>query len=713
MLLNSKIKSLYMDVARLVRGASSRNDVPSNATPDLKDSAPSWNYMPDGMPVSTVLIPADFARGADEPARFATQLLVALSILIGSGFAAVLAGFFMSPAIAFVLFVVAGLISTLIVLNEDAKGVASLVVFGPMTCGIYVLYRAFALSIPSGGIASGEGRFRAHSRDETLYLQAQQDSAALGEQAARFARAKKLRAVQAERAEKDKTKFILLGEAQGEFAQHGDLMAPDAGQIVGETVTDFERHLIIFGETGSGKTAGAIRPIIRQYCSQDKAGLAVFCGKGQLPKQIKAKLGDSFKLLNPAHDKIALFAGMDAIEVTDALAVKNPKGDGEGNWFSSAREFLFQNAVLLYSVYKSGQGGLEYRWTPSCLRAMAGSNNMIKGESVHSSYRLRAIEILQSIPESERGFLTSNALRYMDAEAKTLIPAKAFSSTIDYIGTWLSPLFNNEQIAAWASTSEEDGGIDVSRVLEGLRIGLDVDSAVYGEKTGDIISALVRQRIYVALKRRGDGWKAVEGQTSVWLVMDEVQILWKDFDGDMTAILRSLGGTQIVATQSVDSLVDTMGKERAETVIGNFVGGLIGFKSTPATYALYSQRAGYVARPYSSILDETMAKEVVGVGLKGDLWVEYLMPRGTNGLISDSGASIHKLSLRQKLVRAVTDSGQSGQIIHSNQENKGLVTYSVATAEELDGMLAEPFTAVWVGMRAGVRRADIIKVQPE
>lgn len=78
------------------------------------------------------------------------------------------------------------------------------------------------------------------------------------------------RAKQVESAIKDTSPFIPVGTSLGVLTSQLDGYAPDEGLPFGQTLNDLDTHLLIFGPTGSGKTSGTLRPIIKQVIEARK-----------------------------------------------------------------------------------------------------------------------------------------------------------------------------------------------------------------------------------------------------------------------------------------------------------------------------------------------------------------------------------------------------------------------------------------------------------
>ena len=337
---------------------------------------------------------------------------------------------------------------------------------------------------------------------------------------------------------------------------------------------------------------------------------------------------------------------------------------------------------------------------------------------MHGLYRLRAIELASAIEHKPQ--LLMSALQFMTLQFMTgssavdMVHAKGFSATSGRMSNWLFPLFNNEAIAKWATTNS-DGGFDVSSVCTGARIGIDLGPDA-SEDTAKIINSLIRQRIYVRLRDRGDNWRAIQGETPVVILWDEIQLGFNSNDADKVSVVRSGGGTFIAATQSVSSVIKRLGKEPADAMLGNFVSAICLKSSDGPTLDLMSQRGGVVLRPVSSI--HHIDDEIHGVNLDIGIASEYMAPRDVGGRIAGNPSDIHKRSIRQNLVRQVTDSGDE-EVIHRAKNVTGIIgnsaraTHLAVTSDELNQYLNERFVAYATIYRAGVMRCDFINVQPE
>lgn len=731
MILNRNLPEIITDAQKTVRELGVRTDaqVPDSVSQaalpriaDLKNSKPFFDYKLDGTPVSGVLLPSDFARGQDEPGK--ALILFALAPVIGilayiifallpkmhGGSDATLIVADMIEAIVAIL-MAHGLVGRFF----DEAGEATWLLLGTVfSLGFYLFAKGKKMSQARGGIIPDATGIV--SREIALRFQAMKDSAS-GLYLDKWKRAKKIREQQMIDAAKDETPILAIGEASGMLLAHGDRFAPDDGTQVSFSTNDLTTGLLIFGRIGTGKTV-LIRKLLAQSMVATDAGLFLLDGKGTLAGEMRDAGIPGLRLIKPDEIQLPLFQGMTATEVTDALAVFSDKGDP---FFQEAARQLLQNcAVLLYAL--SAEGHREYRFTAKCLHRLMNDNSgieIIDGKTKktnHGEYRKKAIELIAAMTrDGERVIDSANVISqsysYFQAEFESMTESeKTFAGVMMTANNWLSPLFENDLIAAWADCDE---GLDVTTVVEGARLGLDIPENLYGRAAVRIISNLVREKIYVSLKRRGNDWREVEGQKQVIIVMDEMHLLWRESDTDFSSISRSLGGSFIAATQSLDILIDRIGSDdKALATAGNFR-SMVCYDATQRTLEYASARAGAILRPTISIHSES--DEVTGVALMSDLSVEYNAARDTSDLSGEMQSKLQSKSLLQRATSMfVGDKHEikEDEILAGAIGNCARAIYSSITQDELQIALQERFAALAVINRAGAPRRDVITVRP-
>jgi len=717
MIFNSQLKPIYKGAAQIVGETSNRHDVNPKAPADLKDSNPLWNYTSDGSPVSSLLLPQDFERGVDSPMGSITIAAIAIAILVLSGI------------IAGIVYLAHGNALHGFIWSAAVMSIIGMVLFGTTTLkagGLAVLMSPpFALFGIIGSIffstkPKGDRKFFGMNRGEALFDQTQSDGSSYTYQQD-WQDIVRIKQAQAKDAIADTSPFIELGSAMGHLTRHGDPLAPDYGTEVGYTVNDMSTHTILLGKTGTGKTV-AIKKIAKQLFEKTMVGALVMCGKGALAAALAGFR--NYVLLNPENAKLALFQGMSAMEVTEALAVKNEHEDAF--FYASARTLVKNSAVVLKALADAKVEG--YKFTPKNLLTMLNSNGgsvEVDGKKTytkHGEYRAAALSAASALEVDgvkiiDKGGMLSIAVEYFEAEFQSIQKAgKTLAGVMMLANIWLEPLFTNELIADWANCDE---GEDITACLEGARIGIDVPATIYGQAASAIITNLVRMRLYSALKKRGDNWKSVEGQTPVLVLIDEMHLLWQAESGDgmddnsMVSIGRSLGAMFLVGTQSIDEMESRFNEEKTLASLGNFR-NLICYEATTKTLEYASSMAGAILRPINTINLED--GEVKGMNMTAALNQEMIAPKDFGGRLGGDASSFAKKMVRNTPLHYLVGI-QSQGMSHQNREtgavgNNARATYMSASSDELQIMLQERFCALAVLNRAGAPRRDVIYIEP-
>lgn len=145
---------------------------------------------------------------------------------------------------------------------------------------------------------------------------------------------------QAVNAHNDKTPVFTLGWAKGWLTQKQYPYAPDANLPLNLSALDLTMHLIVFGNTGIGKTESVMRPLAKQWCDADAGGFVALCGKGSLPGDLSGLI----ELMITSGVDYAPMQGLDATNMTVALnAIETGKED---IWDAVAKDYVDHITVL-------------------------------------------------------------------------------------------------------------------------------------------------------------------------------------------------------------------------------------------------------------------------------------------------------------------------------------------------------------------------------
>ncbi|MGK8200551.1 hypothetical protein [Burkholderia cepacia] len=173
---------------------------------------------------------------------------------------------------------------------------------------------------------------------------------------------------------------IVLATARGHlWRMKCDPLAPDANMLMGLSAHgDLTTHLLVLGETGSGKTGGVLISTAHQWLAygqfrngvfENCGGALLLDGKGPLPDEIIRALREQgldqvLTIIQispePGGNPIALLEGMTPEEATSAiLTVNNDASDEKDFWTVSPGNWLRHTLRLLWACYEFEQFELE------------------------------------------------------------------------------------------------------------------------------------------------------------------------------------------------------------------------------------------------------------------------------------------------------------------------------------------------------------------
>lgn len=498
--------------------------------------------------------------------------------------------------------------------------------------------------------------------------------------------------------------FLCIGEALGTFRkERGDRLAPDAGRPMGLSLEDMSMHMMLFGSTGSGKTAGFFRPAISKFVSLvgKTCGVVVMDGKGVLPAELADSIPD-MQLIDPGTAELALFQGLMPEDVVDALS--NTSGSDSKKeapiWKQSGEMLLLQTGLLLHAACRLDQN--KFGWSLYNLYRAVNDEAYLKEvmDALKAEYdALHASEAIYEPENFTRNQLVQDATSYfLNTFWKE---EERFRSNVkSTVNGWMNPLLQHRDLRKWVRNTS---GFDITCVFRGGRIGFNLPEFKY-KSAGPAITALCKLRLYRHAQQRGDGWK-VAGETACAMWMDEAQEILTGAELQIAPIARSLGIMLVVSTQTYDQLVVKFSADTATALLGQFT-SIMSFKSSPATYDYVQSRFG----------------EIMASKRKKD---EEFLPPDYTAHVNSTLHSPHydrnnpHFAKRHKKI-AVKAAGMITSVIKEAWDEEKVTSIQgkdidkTPTVElyELQDVLAEPFVAVASFNRAGAPRRDFIRVEP-
>lgn len=473
---------------------------------------------------------------------------------------------------------------------------------------------------------------------------------------------------QGQRALKDKSPIMDLNlTAEGLFAQYGYMFAPDAGKKMPLTLNDLMPGAFIFGEPGTGKTAGVIRPVMEAWVKASIGGAVVFDNKGDLQKE-HLELFMNYFFIAPEDfvtnsgriipaTAFNPIEGMDAETLADllvqAMAGEQAKDD---EWSKGARDLVVNLGIILEFACKLWPK--TYKWhLHNVFKIITNETflwetiNLIKEPRVNAGNAY-----IQKHPHLQLAM--DWVLGYYAGLAD-----KTKSSLLMNIRGWANTLESNRNMAKWMKT---DHGIMIEDSLRGDLMGIYCPKDVYGE-AGTVIEKLCRWRLYRAIKARGSKWRELPAEKrsaySMELLAREaafikagvpadsyerqaldieigmqtcadlnaleglensprkhtfVLMLWDEMalgvgngkqESDIMPVARSLGLATVAAAQSINQFFERMGTDRTRALLVNFP-HLISYRSDKETMAYIQEAMGYVGRIHAASPNDTP----VGIG---------------------------------------------------------------------------------------------------
>lgn len=518
---------------------------PPQTPADLVGSYRSWTYDRDGNPVDGQIVPDDLS------VSYLRKALVDESVPMAvAGIAILLAG----------LFVATDSLSWFI---------------APIAAGAAAVWSLLAI-FDLASIA----KTRAAAAREALAVSAY-PKLIEQEGKSKFADFDRALDEQLERAMAENSMFITLGTATDLFAERRDPYSPPkAGMPFGLSIADLSTHILALGQTGTGKTAAVIRPVVWQWQEAKAGGLLVLDGKGQLPKELAGL--PNYQVISPESSQFNAIQNLPPDEVADTLfqlftSTKGNSGDVGGNeWEQFARELLRSTAKVL--ALMNALEPAQWPWNLSSIYRLA-----FEAGSRDAAKALIENEHMHLLPGHLHRAYSSFMVRHMQKANET-------RSSIELnLETWLGTLINDQELGSWADCVD---GVEIEDCLYGEKIGL----ALPDSQTGVAISALAKRRFYTAIKRRGDGWKS-EGQEPVLLVVDEAQDLVSHEELAILPKARSLGLCALYSTQGLDGLQVALKDEQATIMLLDQFRSVVSLQvGSDMTLNYVSQRLGTAPR---------------------------------------------------------------------------------------------------------------------
>jgi len=498
------------------------------------------------------------------------------------------------------------------------------------------------------------------------------------------ARVEEARKAQLAEAIRDKSPILTVGTALGVLAARGDALAPSAGLDMALSLDDLMQHLLVLGGTGSGKTAGVLRPLCKQLGALDGLGLVVLDGKGSLPGEI-AKIVPGLTVIDPSTKKMSLVEGLTPTEIVATVADILGRAEGKDRFFDDSAAGLMRHAAVL----AISEGGAA--WSLSGIWQIASRGPESK-----------AIEEADvTVPE------ISAAIQFFREEWPKVEP-EVKASILATLRAWITTITSHPDTRAWAETPEGKSEADITAALKGGRLGILAPAHRYGQ-AGPVVVALLKARLFAAIRDRADKGMG-QGETPLVLVMDEAQEITTEEDALILGIARSLRLGIVASTQTVEGIEARLGPGKAAQYLTLF-GSVMALQNRSARTAdAVASRLGASFRPVLESVPgvPTVRSAVMAQRASGRLAAARSQPSvyatvdfGEGRSVGELLAVINPFQLFRR-----TFSGEQAHI------SSRVVAAPLVLADELTELVVEPDTALAILNRGRVPRRDVVKLRP-
>lgn len=693
----------------IAKKAMQRWDVPADAPPDLLDQRGRGLTTEEGYRISSIVLPRDFSWGYQSPAAAFAWMLLPWSIFFFFVFSAIpyfgpILAFVLVAATYFILYraqAIGGLASSF---NLRRAQFGSAIIIALLAAGfIYLRNRGLLGSFPVSQITSWGflppmwawllifytsavpflwARAEQRQRITNLQLQAAADQPS--EVFPFIKDAAAARTAQATKAQKDQTPFFQLGTASGVCSDLLDLYAPDKDLPFGLTQEDLSTHMLVIGRTGTGKTSGILRPLAKQWLSATDGGLLIMDGKGELPAEFQQ---EDYTLIAPGRAKLALISGLLSEDVVDVIS-NLATGKEDQFWKTSGETLLRNAAVLLEFSPLRDENPQDFGW--SIFNISRAINNLDYRSSLIEGY-----EAGLTSHDVEVAFVSA-AITYFLSVFPTM-PENTRGGIVQTVNSWMAPLLGHRELAEWARCTESD--VDPADVLKGAKMGILCPAYLYGA-AGPAISALVKARIYRAIRQRGSSWSANADQRQVLLLIDEAQEVLGRADTDMLPVARSLGLVVVAGTQSVEAVECRLGTAAAtRAFLANFR-SFASFMASPASMEWVSEQLGETFRAdFSDISGFALTHTAAALNSVG-YYAADQSQKEMSDLDYKGNMETDAMSLRRE---------KDGDLLGIRYKIR---MGALLAPAEIQHFLSEPFAAVCQVNRAGVARRDVVRTKP-
>jgi hypothetical protein len=593
-------------------------------------------------------------------------------------------------------------------------------IFGAMSFAGNTLFGSILTYATPAVVLWTMNKLKDNRRAKLLRFQASQHMDTMGESHVEHNETENPLVAQINMAIKDQSPILTVGVATGVFQKNGAMTAPEPGTEFGLSVDDLSRHMFVFGKSGAGKSFFARWIAYLNFTAArnvgKKLGMLVLDGKGDLAWELEPLLD---KIVNPSTVKhLNVIAGVSPSKWRKIIEDMNGAGkvQGDNKIFSVlAGDLVYQTAVVHDAFIKMNVEGIKFNLsTRYNLMAKLIEKGQFDKDGNFVSHPV--VDILTQHDDYENNLSLKDAVNFIVA-CQSEDRQKLTQSVLAQAQSWLSGFFQNAEMRQWAESETSD--FDIAQVAFGLRVGVALAPERFGV-AGTIVTQILKARIFNIVANRESNWQDRNpNETSIMLVIDECQDLVNDDDVDNAPKARSRGLIMFYLTQSITHLHEKFGvKDKSYKLLLSF-SSVGSFLTDDHETNEYMQRILGSVRYVSSRIATGAPidfKHTTAVFLRSP---EFDSNHPEAGNIKRSGGQsiIHSAN---EVLGIKYQGGIGAKFVRkTDAEFNEFATYSTDENNPVRPLLADddlnrlqvPQHAIFRLMRAGMPRADIIKVK--
>lgn len=398
---------------------------------------------------------------------------------------------------------------------------------------------------------------------------------------------------------------FVAGKSTGFLFNNGCPRAIPGGMDVQWTAKDAGTHIFVVGETGGGKSTGAAQRWGDYWILNGFGGSFWVDGKGELP--LLYANARNFNLIDYTST-VAPFEGLGPDEIVSSIEqacevnLSNAKDGGNAIHFNQrADAVLTAMTHLMFAMVESEKECMKhnklyffdvsdertwFRDPDSLMKIHMAAKSWKDGYSTVMEFT-RFVRLwhpaIERIKEkdadgndtfrfnykcSTEAQVLNDHLKFLDSLGEGA--GEELAGVFSTIENMIKPLFGNAKLRKWAST--ETGGFQFEKVLYGAHVGINLNVDEFG-RSALLYTALLRQRVMRAVKKRTKGWEERDPrQKPILMLMDECHskgVIDRD-DAEFSSKCRGWKLQLFCLTQSMESMVNAIDQDATDALLQNF-----------------------------------------------------------------------------------------------------------------------------------------------